>query len=273
MNDQPLTTADLLRRRADDDHIGLLFEDSAWTWREFFTESCRRAGMLTDLHQEGRPFHVAVMLENVPEYLFLIAGAALSGATVVGVNLTHRGDTLTHDISSTDCELVITDSALVERLDGLNIGVPSERVLIADSPNYAKQIGGYSGQDTVNPSEAADPATKLLLLFTSGSTGTPKAVICSTGRFAAIASIQHMGLGRDDVSYNAMPLFHGNALMSGWANPLFTGGAFALARRFSASGFLDDLLRHRATYFNYVGRALSYVLAQPERQEIGRAHV
>src|SRR5699024_7354823 len=76
---------------------------------------------------------------------------------------------------------------------------------------------------------------------------------------------QHMGLGRQDVSYNSMPLFHGNGIFACWANPLYTGGTFALARKFSASGFLPDLMRYKATYFNYVGRSLSYVLAQPEK--------
>ena len=42
------------------------------------------------------------------------------------------------------------------------------------------------------------------------------------------------------------------------------GATIALRRRFSASGFLPDVRRYGATYFNYVGRALSYILAAPE---------
>jgi fatty-acyl-CoA synthase len=41
----------------------------------------------------------------------------------------------------------------------------------------------------------------------------------------------------------------------------------ALRRRFSASAFLPDVRRYGATYFNYVGRALSYILATPETPE------
>jgi fatty-acyl-CoA synthase len=36
-----------------------------------------------------------------------------------------------------------------------------------------------------------------------------------------------------------------------------------LKRRFSASGFLPDVRHYGATFFNYVGRALAYVLATP----------
>jgi fatty-acyl-CoA synthase len=39
-----------------------------------------------------------------------------------------------------------------------------------------------------------------------------------------------------------------------------------MRRKFSASGFLPDVQRFGATFFNYVGRSLAYVLAQPERE-------
>ena len=41
-----------------------------------------------------RPPHIGVLLDNVPDYLFWLAAAALSGAVVVGINSTYRGDQL-----------------------------------------------------------------------------------------------------------------------------------------------------------------------------------
>lgn len=263
------TVADILDLRAEDDRPGLLFEDSRWTWREFVEESVRRAHLLLEMHDPERPFHIAVMLENVPEYLFAIAGAAYAGATVVGVNLTRRGDELAEQIRYTDCELILTDSTLVHHIEGLDIGMAADRVLVMDTPAYEEGVNSYAGRPTPVIEAAREPVTQLLLLFTSGSTGKPKAVICSTGRFARIARAggAPVDLGPDDVSYNSMPLFHGNALFACWANPMYVGGTFALARKFSASGFVDDVIRHRATFFNYVGRSLAYILAQPERPE------
>ena len=73
----------------------------------------------------------------------------------------------------------------------------------------------------------------------------------------------------DDVCYLAMPLFHSNALMAGWRPALAAGATLALptAGRFSASGFLPDVRRYGVTYFNYVGKPLSYILATPERPD------
>ena len=71
-------------------------------------------------------------------------------------------------------------------------------------------------------------------------------------------------LRRDSVTYLCMPLFHGNATLLNFAPATFVGATVCLARKFSASGFIRDVTRYGATYVNYVGRALSYVLAQPE---------
>src|SRR5699024_7652792 len=61
-----------------------------------------------------------------------------------------------------------------------------------------------------------------------------------------------------------MPLFHGNAVMMNLAVAMRAGATVCLARKFSASGFSADIHRYGATYVNYVGRALSYVLAADE---------
>jgi len=64
-----------------------------------------------------------------------------------------------------------------------------------------------------------------------------------------------------------MPLFHGNALMALWGPSVKVGAAIAVRPRFSASAFLDDVRRFGATKFSYVGKAIAYILATPERPD------
>ncbi|MFF5257315.1 AMP-binding protein [Actinomadura viridis] len=261
------TFAKLFLERAGDERPGLLFEDETRTWAEVVLEARRRAGLLAALGPPppGRPRHVGVLLENVPEYVFWIGAAALGGATLVGINPTRRGAELAADIRHTDCDLIVTDDAHAGLLDGLDTGVPDERVLRTGAPEYATALPGPA-----EPVEAG-PRDRLLLLFTSGSTGAPKAVACGQGRLAAIAERSaDMGITRDSVTYIAMPLFHGNALMANLAMAVHAGATVALRRRFSASGFLPDVRRYGVTYFNYVGRALAYILATPERPDDAR---
>ena len=266
------TVAELFLSRRDDDHPGLRFEDESWSWRQIVAASTARAHMLSALRRPG-PFHIGVLLENVPEYLFLLGGAALAGAAVVGINPTRRGEELARDVRHTDCQLVVTDSAQLSLLDGLDIGVAPGRVLVADDRAYADGLPpGVPGVPAVPGAAPAVPGAPgalpgadalYLLLFTSGSTGAPKAVRVSQGRMAAQASVMAAGsgFGPDDVMYCAMPMFHGNALNTCVVPAVAAGATLVLRRRFSASGFLPDVRRYGVTYFNYVGRALAYVLA------------
>jgi fatty-acyl-CoA synthase len=252
-----VTVADLLEARAADDAVALRFEDRSWTWREFVADCRRVASVSTSLRAPG-PFHVGVLLDNTPAFLHWIGGAALAGAAVVGINATRRGAELATDIRHTDCQLLVTDRSHLGLLDGLELDLP---VVLVDGPAYGERLAA------AEPSFAPVGGDHvLLLLFTSGSTGAPKAVVCSSSRLAAagVTAAERFGLRGDDVLYEAMPLFHGNALMANWAPALALGATVALRRRFSASGFLSDVRRFGATYCNYVGRALAYVLATPE---------
>jgi fatty-acyl-CoA synthase len=255
------TVAELLEARAGDDHTGLRFEDSTWSWRQVVTECAARARMFEEMRRPG-PFHVGVLLENVPEYLFLLGAAALAGATIVGINPTRRGAELARDVAHADCQIIVTDRVQGALLDGLDLGLEAARVLHCDDPGYPPAA---ITAPAVTPTPTPAPDTLYLLLFTSGSTGAPKAVRVSQGRMASQASVMAAGsgFGAGDIMYCSMPMFHGNALNTCVVPAIAAGAVLVLRRRFSASGFLPDVRHFGVTYFNYVGRALAYVLATP----------
>jgi fatty-acyl-CoA synthase len=70
----PATFAELVLSRAEDDTDGLLYEDRRWSWREVIAEARVRAALLVERRGPG-PFHVGVLLENVPEFAFVLLGA------------------------------------------------------------------------------------------------------------------------------------------------------------------------------------------------------
>lgn len=264
------SVADLLVARADDDATAVVAGDSRWTWAEYVAECAARARLLGSLGPLDPP-HLGVLLGNEPEYLFWLGAAALAGAVVVGINPTRRGAALAGDIRRTDCRILVTDAEGAALLDGLDTGVAVDRELRVDDPGYAARVAAHRGATAADVQAAAapDPSDLFLLLFTSGTTGDPKAVRCTQGRLASIAlrSAEAYGFDRSDVAYCTMPLFHGNALMVLWGPSVVVGATVALARRFSASGFLPDVRRYGATTFTYVGKALAYVLATPERSD------
>ena len=176
------TTADLLRRRADDDNAALFIGDGAWTYRELVEEGSRRAALFDELRDDDRPPHIGVLLDNVPDYLFWLTAAALSGGVIVGVNSTYRGDQLGLLIRHTDCQLLVTDEKSRTLLDGVDTDVADDRVLMIDSAEYAANV---ASRPTSYPDADVQEDDLFLLIFTSGSTGLPKAVRCTQGRLRA----------------------------------------------------------------------------------------
>lgn len=258
-----MTVRRALLARAEDHRPGLLFDDDSWTWAEVVRTSAQYGALLDGLLTDDRPPHVGLLLDNVPEFLFTLGGAALAGHVVVGLNTTRRGSALAADIARTDVQLVLTEPRHRALLpDGL--GVP---VLDVTGEEFASLLARHSG--TAFPERAVAPDDLLMLIFTSGTSGDPKAVRVTHEKVTGPGQhlTERLGLTRDDVAYLSMPLFHSNAVMAGWAPALTTGATVAVARRFSASGFLPDVRRYGATYANYVGKPLTYVMATPEQPD------
>jgi fatty-acyl-CoA synthase len=257
---------DHVKARAGDSNIALLFEDDSWTYADWVQECAARAALFEAMRVDGAP-HIGLMLDNVPDFTMWSGAAALCGATIVGLNPTRRGEELARDITHTECQLVVTEARHLDLLDALDLGAADGRVLVVDSAAYADALAPFGNAPL--PDARLEPSTQIFLLFTSGTTGTPKAVICSQGRLDRIATTMAgtVKLQSHDVTYEAMPLFHSNALFTGWGPTIVAGAALALRRRFSASGFLPDVRSYRATYFNYVGKPLAYILATPEQPD------
>ena len=262
----PSTIAEVLRALADVETPALHFGDSSWSYRQLLAEASRRAALFDALRDGNRPPHIGVLLDNVPDYLFWLAAAALTGSTVVGINSTYRGDQLGLLIRHTDCQLLVTSTSQSDLLDGVDTGIADNRVLLVDDPSTIDLIGTQSDD---LPDVEVGPEDLLLLIFTSGSTGLPKAVRCTQGRYARtgahVSRISHLGPG--DLIYTSLPFFHSSSLFTGWASALTSGIPIATRARFSASNTLPDVRRYGATMLTYTGKVLNYILATPEQPD------
>jgi fatty-acyl-CoA synthase len=274
--------ASLLWRNASEhtDLPALRFGDHTWTHGELLVQAELFAALYRSRLDPDRPLHVGVLLDNTPDYVFALCGAALSGVTLAGLNDTRRGEHLGRDVSHTDLQLIITEprheAQLEAALEGLDVPVGvlvSERFVDADDPpaqgeSLQRALEGADGarQTALQP---GDVDHLWVLLFTSGTSAAPKAVRCTQHRLLTTGNRMAMmlELGPEDVGYAAMPLFHTNSLMSAFAPALVSGASLSLARRFSASQFLADVRRYGVTWFNYTGKVLTYLLATPAQPD------
>ena len=274
--------ATLLRRNVAEhgDRPALRFGARIWTHAELFAEAQRFADLFRARLDPGRPPHVGVLLDNTPDYVFALCAGALSGTVIAGLNFTRQGEHLARDIAHTDLQMVITEprhaAQLEVALGGLDLpgGVlVSDRFADDDDPPLTGASLGDALASTSatapDQDESGDVDDLWVLLFTSGTAAAPKAVRCTQRRLLTTGNRMAMmlELTPDDVGYSAMPLFHTNSLMAGLAPALVAGASLSLARRFSASGFLPDVRRYGATWFNYTGKLLTYLLATPPRAD------
>ncbi|MDG2029174.1 MAG: AMP-binding protein [Acidimicrobiales bacterium] len=254
----------LLRDRADDDRPALLYEDDTWSYRELAHEGWRRAALFAEHNDPDRPPHIGVLLDNVPDYLFWLTAAALSGTVVVGINSTYRGAQLAQLIDHTDCQLLVTSTDFADLLADAPHSVPADKVFVVDDTAYDAALDAAAPIADTAP--VADDDDLFMLIFTSGSTGMPKAVRCTQGRIgrtgAHVANIAD--LTDADVVYAPLPFFHAASLFTGWASAITARASIATRTRFSASGTVPDLRAFGATFLTYTGKVLNYMLSVPE---------
>lgn len=253
------TVGELLAPLVDVTDRGVYADNSFISWADHLAEAAQLAAALRARLDPAKPPHVGVLLGNTPFFSSLLVAAGLTGLVPVGLNPTRRGAALAADIVRADCQLVLTDN-----VDSVPAGVS---YIDVESPDWTAELASYRGTPVIFGDQAPDDL--FMLIFTSGTSGDPKAVRVTHDKaaFPGRMLAQRFGLGPSDTVYLSMPLFHSNAIMAGWAVALAAGASIALRRKFSASSFMPDIRRYGATYANYVGKPLSYILATPARDD------
>ncbi|MFI5427221.1 hypothetical protein [Aeromicrobium sp. UC242_57] len=73
----------------------LRFGAEEWLWDEVACESARRARWLRRRRLEAgddRAQHIGVLLDNGPDYVFMLGGTAISGDVLVALNTSRGGE-------------------------------------------------------------------------------------------------------------------------------------------------------------------------------------
>jgi fatty-acyl-CoA synthase len=278
---ETMRVTDLFKSKVFEEGFGdrdfILFEDERYTWTETYRRSVELANtfLLLREHREV-PLHVGILMENCPEFIFALLGCAFSRAVLVGLNTTQRGAALARDINHCDCQILLTEPKFQDEVmaikDDLRL-IPDDRILVNNLREEDRTLppgisslddrlerlrDEHGGSLSNEPDVAITPEDWVVIIFTSGSSGAPKAIPHSHGAAAAVIELAggRLGYSDQDVSYASMPLFHSNSVGLAVLPAIGFGGKIALARRFTASGFLADVRRYEATIFNYVGQPI-----------------
>ena len=263
----------------------ILFEDRSITWSELNGWANRIARYLQD-QGLAKGDAIAIFLENRPELLAVVAGAAKLGVACAMLNTSQRGKVLEHSINLIEPKMVVVGEELIEAFDGIKTDLktahPQPFQFLADTntlnafgdaptgyANMAAQVSTFNSDAPVL-SDAPKMGDTAIYLFTSGTTGLPKAAPGSHRKFIMAYGgfgLMSLAMKPEDVLYCTLPLYHGTALLVCWGSVLASGSAIALRRKFSASAFWDDVRYYHATTFGYVGELCRYLLNQPPSEQ------
>ena len=237
------------------------------------------------LAAQGAPAgsHVAVLMDNCPEQLLAIWGAARAGFVTVPINAAAKGQLLAYFLEHADCAALIVEERFLARFLEISALVPRVRQVFVVRPDRGEgehaplsreaiaaevdihEFASLLEHAPVLPGEPPKFSALAMLMFTSGTTGPSKAIMFSHAQLIYWGTdvAFHHEYTPEDIAYVFLPLFHGNALLGSTMGSLMAGASIALAARFSVSRFWDDIRSSRATVFNGVGAVTNFLWKQP----------
>ena len=276
-----ISWADLLEQNAAEvpDKPGLLFRDESYTYREMDENANRTAHFLLD--QGGaRGRGVGIFMKNSPRFLDLFFGCQKIGMYAVPINPELKADGLVYIVNHSDIDLLVVDAELLpvaqaaavkfERVDKLIVNDMEEEAREIPVPDGRPRLSRiYRDFPAANPGVGYNPDDICMIMYTSGTTGPPKGVVYRYKKTSVtmMCLAAHLMLKKTDVYYTAFALCHGNALLTTTTMTMGISGTIALARKFSASRFWEDIRRYEATVFNTIGSIIPILMKQPEKPE------
>lgn len=206
----------------------------------------------------GHGSRIALLLENRPAFLLHWLALNAIGASIVPLNGEMRPEELTHQLTVSQADAVITVVAFAGRLA---LAVPAD-VPVATDDVLPAAIRVRAPREGLPKDEAA-------LLFTSGSTGKPKACILSNLYFSVIADWYRglpgiAGIDRGPVAMTPLPFYHMNALACTAGGAMAVGGTIVPLDRFHPSRWWRTVADSGASLVHGLGVIPAILLQLPE---------
>ncbi|KAF3702439.1 Very long-chain acyl-CoA synthetase [Channa argus] len=132
-----------------------------------------------------------------------------------------------------------------------------------DFNSLLDKVERMSGE-TLSELPKVDIMSNFLFIFTSGTTGLSKAA--RIGHLKAIMSmafLQMCGATSDDIIYSPLPLYHMSASLLGIGGCIQLGATCVLKKKFSASQFWKDCVKHNVSVVQYIGELCRYLVNHP----------
>lgn len=253
----------------------LRFRERSYSYAEFNASYRLCAARLAGL---------GVTRDDIVPVLFPNTGPAVEvwfalmhlGAVWAPLNTEFRGPQLSRALNLMEAHTLVVDAPYLEQIIEVLPHLEFVSTLVLHGVVELPRLDGVKcvhqeqlAADTLPQAADVDRAEVAMIQFTSGSTGMSKAVQLSHGYLAGQGSTcaETFQLTREDVLYCPFPLYHWDATVGTVMAALCGACTAALARKFSVSGFWDDIRFFGATVFDFMGATLTFVYQLPEQAD------
>lgn len=252
--------------RIDPDRRAVLF---GGRWATHGELRGRVAAVATALRREGVEAgdRVAVLLENVPEFIETYFATTGMGAIFVPLNWRLHAAEHVNLMQDAGPKVLVVTSDFAETIDRARSEVASIQriVVIGDASGQFPNFKEWSARAGEMPDAAGlGPDTSAAILYTSGTTSRPKGVELSHGNY--LADFRHVASvirpDRDGVNLQLSPLYHAACIHS-FVHLAF-GGATIVNQRFDAAVALRQIELERVTYLFAVPTMLYQMMDHPD---------
>lgn len=222
--------------------------------------------------------HVALLLGNCTQYVLSIFALAKLGAVAVPLNTAAKGTLLDYFLHQSTSKALIVQHELYERVASVIAEIEDfGPVVIAEVDGEATPEGTVNFDDLLDaddscPEVALGPRDTMFLMYTSGTTGPSKGVVSPHTQGLSIGKqvVEAYGYTPDDVLFTCLPLFHGNSLWYSLMPALVCGAQIVVSRRFSGSGYWEEIVSSGATQTNALGAMANIALKEISRLDRSR---
>ncbi len=228
-----------------------------WTYGEFDTVVARMASELVS-HDVGRGTAVSLALTNCPTFIAVWIASTRLGAWIVPSDPMGRTAEFRDHIERTRPTVGFFAAS---RADEYRPAAGAIALFPIDETDAALD---WLPAEEFTAWPTPDLLDTAAVMFTSGTTGRPKGVVITQANYAFAGKVmaEAADLRPDDRHIVVLPMFHANAQYYSFAAAIWAGASVALMPTFSASGFLRQAARHRATCASLFAAPMRMILAR-----------
>ena len=242
------------------------------TYRDLDRRSCRLARLLG---QRGlrRGDHVAILLENRPEFFEAMWAALRSGLCVTTVNRYLTVEEAGYILGDCEAQALVTSASLASQLEGLPDFAPMchTRLAVGDAVERYERYEDALAPQSAEPFDR-EPAGGFML-YSSGTTGRPKGIRMPlpdadiADHAIGVTPLAEQLFGFDDttVYLSPAPLYH-SAPVGYTVAAHALGGTVVVLDHFDPVVALSSIERYRVTHSQWVPTMFVRMLKLPETE-------